>query len=167
MKEIYLAGGCFWGTEEYFKQIKGVVETSVGYANGNSTDPTYENLKLTNHAEVVYVKYDDSIVGLEFLLEMYYEVIDPLSVNKQGPDVGTQYRTGIYYTNSNDLDIINNSTNKLSEKLGQKIAVEVSELKNYKDAEEYHQDYLEKNKGGYCHIGQHKFEEARNKEPKV
>ncbi len=165
MKEIYLAGGCFWGVEEYFKQIKGVVETKVGYANGNTTNPNYKTIKETNHAEVVYVKYDSDICGLEFLLEMYYKVIDPISINKQGEDEGTQYRTGIYYTNINDLNIINNSIFKLEQSLNCKVAIEVEELKNFSDAEEYHQDYLEKNPNGYCHIGKDKFNDAKNTKP--
>ncbi len=165
MKEIYLAGGCFWGVEEYFKQIQGVVNTKVGYANGNTNDPTYKTIKETNHAEAVYIKYDDTIVGLNFLLEMYYKVIDPTSLNKQGEDEGAQYRTGIYYVDNNDLDIINNSINLLQTKYNEKVCIEVDILKGFYDAEEYHQDYLEKNPNGYCHISKLSFNEAKNTKP--
>lgn len=166
MKEIYLAGGCFWGTEEYFKQITGVTNTSVGYANGNTLTPIYQTLKETQHAETVYIQYNPEIVSLEFLLEMYYEIIDPVSVNKQGHDVGVQYRTGIYYKNDEDLPIIEKSIQKLEEKIGQKTAVEVKILEHYFDAEDYHQDYLEKNPAGYCHIGKDSFEKAKNAKPR-
>ncbi|MFI3261188.1 MAG: peptide-methionine (S)-S-oxide reductase MsrA [bacterium] len=165
MKNIYLAGGCFWGVEEYFKQIKGVTLTSVGYANGNSLDASYKTIKETNHAEAVYIEYNEEIVGLEFLLEMYYKVIDPTSVNKQGEDVGTQYRTGIYYTSTSDLEIINKSISNLENTLNIKVAIEIEELKGYVDAEEYHQDYLEKNPTGYCHISKSSFEDAKNTTP--
>lgn len=165
MKEIYLAGGCFWGVEEYFSHIKGVFKTSVGYANGNSTNPTYENIKLTNHAEVVYIQYDPKIVGLEFILDMYFKIIDPLSKNKQGGDVGTQYRTGIYYIDESDFNTINRCVSSLENQLGQKTCIEVEKLFNYADAEDYHQDYLKKNIGGYCHLGSDKFEDAKNATP--
>lgn len=165
MKEIYLAGGCFWGVEEYFSNISGVVKTSVGYANGNSTNPTYENLKLTNHAEVVYVKYDPEIVGLEFILDMYFKVIDPLSKNKQGGDIGTQYRTGIYYVDDAELPTIKRCISALENELGKKTCIEIEKLFNYADAEDYHQDYLKKNPNGYCHIGSDKFDDAKNAKP--
>ncbi|MFI3115943.1 MAG: peptide-methionine (R)-S-oxide reductase MsrB [Clostridia bacterium] len=165
MREIYLAGGCFWGTEEYFRNIRGVLSTKVGYANGNSTDPTYENLKLTNHTEAVKIEYNPAIIGLSFLLEMFYKVIDPLSVNKQGNDVGTQYRTGIYYTDILDLEIIEKSIAKLEEKLSKKVAIEVLKLENYADAEDYHQNYLLNTPNGYCHISKIDFDYAKNAKP--
>lgn len=165
MKVIYLAGGCFWGTEAYFKRINGVTYTSVGYANGDTAETNYQSIKQTGHAEVVYIKYDPQIVGLSFLLEMYYKVIDPLSVNKQGEDVGTQYRTGIYYVDANDLPVIKDSIMKLEKTLGEKVAIEIAEAHNYIDAEDYHQNYLEKNPNGYCHIGAHHFEYAENASP--
>ena len=109
VKEIYLAGGCFWGTEHYLKMINGVVFTEVGYANSVVVNPNYEEVcsGKTMAAEAVHVKYDASVISLEFLLEMYFVSIDPTSVNKQGHDVGLQYRTGIYYTDCNDLTVIN------------------------------------------------------------
>lgn len=165
MREIYLAGGCFWGTEAYFKAIKGVTYTSVGYANGDTASTNYQEIKQTGHAEVVYIKYDPKVVGLNFLLEMYYKVIDPLSVNKQGEDVGAQYRTGIYYANANDLPVIKASITRLERDLGETVAIEIAEVHNYVDAEDYHQDYLDKNPNGYCHIGTHHFEDAQNTFP--
>lgn len=166
MKKIYLAGGCFWGLEEYFKQIKGVTKTKVGYANGNTNNPEYKTIKETNHAETVYIEYDSKIVGLDFLLSMFYNVIDPTSVNKQGEDEGTQYRTGIYYVDKNDLDVIKNSISILENKINNKTAIEINVLNGFYEAEEYHQDYLEKNPMGYCHIGKSSFEDAKNAIPK-
>lgn len=162
-KEIYLAGGCFWGTEKYLEDVKGILETEVGYANGNTEKPSYEEVchKNTGHAETVRVVYEDSVIGLMFLLELYYDVIDPVSVNRQGNDVGSQYRTGIYYTDDGDESIIRESIDRLQLKYAEKIAIEVKRLDNYYRAEEYHQKYLDKNPHGYCHIGADKFEKAK------
>ncbi|HIU77255.1 MAG TPA: peptide-methionine (R)-S-oxide reductase MsrB [Candidatus Pelethocola excrementipullorum] len=163
-KEIYLAGGCFWGTEKYLENIAGIISTEVGYANGNTQNPTYEEVcyRHTGHAETVKVQYEDDIIGLPFLLELYYDVINPVSVNRQGGDVGTQYRTGIYYTSDEDRGVIQDSIEKLQMKYEEKIAIEVKPLLNYYKAEEYHQKYLDKNPGGYCHIGYNKFEKAKS-----
>lgn len=164
-KEIYLAGGCFWGVEKYFDFLKGVVATDVGYANGNTANPSYEDVVYhnTNHAETVRVVYDPEIVSLPFILEMYYQIIDPISINQQGNDRGTQYRTGIYYTDSNDAPIAQRSLEELAQKYpGQKIAIELLPLAHYYKAEEYHQKYLNKNPNGYCHIGKDKFTLAKN-----
>lgn len=163
IKEIYLAGGCFWGTEKYFQNILGVVNTEVGYANGNTENPTYEEVcrNNTGHAETVKVLYDDNKIGLSYILELYYDVIDPISVNKQGGDIGPQYRTGIYYTDNNDKEIIMASISELQKKYDEKIAIEVKPIRNYCKAEDYHQKYLDKNPFGYCHIGKDKFEKAK------
>ncbi len=162
-KDIYLAGGCFWGTEKYLDSIKGIIETNVGYANGNTENPTYEEVcrHNTGHAETVKVVYDPDIISLSFILDMYYDVINPTSVNKQGGDTGTQYRTGIYYTDMEDLDTITESIKKLQTRYDKPIAIEVLPLSNYYPAEEYHQKYLDKNPNGYCHIGPEKFEKAK------
>jgi methionine-S-sulfoxide reductase len=162
-KEIYLAGGCFWGMEKYLLSLEGVLETEVGYANGNKLNPTYEEVcrHNTGHAETVRVRYDPKVVPLKFLLDVYYQAIDPISVNRQGGDVGTQYRTGIYYTDARDLDVINPSIAELATHYAAPIAVEVKPLENFSSAEEYHQKYLEKNPGGYCHIGKALFEKAK------
>jgi peptide methionine sulfoxide reductase msrA/msrB len=162
-KEIYLAGGCFWGTEQYLQHIQGILSTEVGYANGNTENPTYEEVcrHNTGHAEAVKVEYEDTVIGLSYILELYYDVINPVSINRQGGDVGSQYRTGIYYVNEQDVSVIESSISKLQEKYKEKIAIERLPLNNYYKAEEYHQKYLDKNPGGYCHIGADKFEKAK------
>ena len=160
--EIYLAGGCFWGTEKYIASIRGVLSTQVGYANGKTENPTYEQVCYNNtgHAEAVRVAYDPKLLPLEFLLELYYESINPLSLNRQGGDIGTQYRTGIYYTNPDDKPIIDRSIAQLQKRYEQRIAIEVKPLENFSSAEDYHQKYLDKNPGGYCHIGPDKLKKA-------
>lgn len=163
-KEIYLAGGCFWGTEQYLQNIKGIIETDVGYANGNTKNPTYEEVchKNTGHAEAVRVVYDETVISLSFILDLYYDVINPVSINRQGGDTGLQYRTGIYFTEVMDEAVIQQSIDKLQKKYKEKIAIEVKPLLNYYRAEEYHQKYLDKNPNGYCHIGKDKFEKAKD-----
>jgi peptide methionine sulfoxide reductase msrA/msrB len=162
MAEIYLAGGCFWGAEKYIASIRGVKETQVGYANGTTAAPSYEDVcrRGTGHAETVRVVYDPAVLPLSFLLSLYYEVIDPTSLNRQGNDRGVQYRTGIYYTDDDDRPVIAASVAALQEKLGKPVAVEAGPLENFFPAEEYHQKYLDKNPGGYCHIGPDKFKRA-------
>ena len=152
MAEIYLAGGCFWGLEEYFSRISGVQQTSVGYANGQVETTNYQLIKETDHAETVQVIYDEKEVSLREILLYYFRVIDPLSVNQQGNDRGRQYRTGIYYLDEEDLPTIYGLVQEQERMLGRKIAVEVEKLRHYILAEDYHQDYLKKNPGGYCHI---------------
>ena len=152
MAEIYLAGGCFWGLEEYFSRIEGVEETTVGYANGQVESTNYQLIHQTDHAETVHLVYDEKRVSLREILLYYFRVIDPLSVNKQGNDVGRQYRTGVYYTNQADKTVIEQVFAEQEKQLGQKIAVELEPLRHYVLAEDYHQDYLKKNPGGYCHI---------------
>lgn len=151
-KEIYLAGGCFWGLEEYFSKIDGVEDASVGYANGTKDDTSYEILNQTGHVESVHIVYDENVIDLHSLLLYYFRVVDPISVNKQGNDRGKQYRTGIYYVDDIDLDVIEQSMKEKEQELDKPLAVEVQHLKNYVVAETYHQDYLKKNPGGYCHI---------------
>ncbi len=162
MAEIYLAGGCFWGMEKYLSSIRGVLSTEVGYANGRTLHPTYEDVchKNTGHAETVRVEYDPEVISLRFLLQLYFEAIDPTAVNRQGADVGVQYRTGIYYTDPADLPVIQEAIGELQKTLDRPVAVEVKPLENYSPAEEYHQKYLDKNPGGYCHIGPDKFARA-------
>ncbi|MHB1315728.1 MAG: peptide-methionine (R)-S-oxide reductase MsrB [Christensenellales bacterium] len=163
LKEIYLAGGCFWGTEKYLSEITGVVKTQAGYANGSTENPTYEEVchHNTGHAEAVKVCYDPTLLSLELLLELYYDSIDPTTKNHQGGDWGLQYRTGIYYTDENDKEMIEASIAKLQRKHKAPIAIEVLPLYNFFSAEEYHQKYLDKNPGGYCHIEPEKFKRAR------
>lgn len=164
IKTIYFAGGCFWGTEHFFKQISGVVATTAGYANSRVPDPSYKDVctGTTMAAEAVEVRYDPSRVGLRTLIAMYFLTIDPLSVNRQGNDIGTQYRTGIYYTDERQRHVAEEAVKSLSDSLRQQVAVEVMPLLNFYPAEEYHQDYLEKTPGGYCHINPELFARARN-----
>jgi len=153
-REIYLAGGCFWGLEKYMQEIAGVLSTEVGYANGKTENPTYEQVCRhdTGHAETVRVKYNPGRISLGFILRLYLDVIDPTSVNRQGNDVGTQYRTGIYYTDAGDLPTIEKILKEVRSKYDKPLAIEVKPLENYYPAEDYHQKYLDKNPEGYCHI---------------
>lgn len=151
IKTIYLAGGCFWGVEGYFKKLDGVVGTTTGYANGTSEDTSYHQISNTDHAETVKIEYDMSVISLEEILLHYFRIIDPKSVNRQGNDVGRQYRTGIYYRNDAEKRIVEKILDFQRGKLGE-IAVESAPIANFVEAEEYHQDYLDKNPGGYCHI---------------
>ncbi|KXO16017.1 methionine-R-sulfoxide reductase [Clostridiales bacterium KA00134] len=149
---IYLAGGCFWGIEGYFKKIPGVIDTTVGYANGKTKDTDYKKISETDHSETVKVNYDRDRVSLQELLEHYFRIIDPTSINKQGNDRGRQYRTGIYYTDRNDKLVIDEIIRQKQDEYDGKIVVEVEPLNNFVRGEDYHQDYLDKNPGGYCHI---------------
>lgn len=164
MKEIYLAGGCFWGMEHFLKQINGVMATQVGYANGITECPTYKDVcsNTTQFAETVKVSYNPAVLSLDYLLSLYFAAIDPTSLNKQGEDSGTQYRTGIYYTDESDVEVIQKVYTKQQTHYKQPLQVEVKPLKNFYIAEEYHQNYLENNPQGYCHLPQSLFEYARN-----
>lgn len=151
-KTIHLAGGCFWGVEAYFEAIEGVIETEVGYANGDTEDTSYGVVGRTGHAETVRIAYDPSRVTLEHLLEYYFRIIDPVAVDRQGPDVGRQYRTGVYLTDPEDEAIVRAALEREQTRHASPIAVEVDLLRKWVAGEEYHQDYLRKNPGGYCHI---------------
>lgn len=154
MKKIVLAGGCFWGVEEYMSRIKGIIETKVGYANGTKENPSYEEVcsKNTGHAEACYITYDENLISLDQLLDKFWEIIDPTIVNRQGNDIGHQYRTGIFYTDKKDLPEILKSKEKEQKKYSNNIVTEIEPLSCFYEAEEYHQKYLKKNPGGYCHI---------------
>ena len=163
MKSIYFAGGCFWGTEHFFKQINGVVDTEVGFANGETENPTYQEVYTdkTGFAETVHVVYDENTIDLKFLLNMFFKAIDPTSLNRQGHDEGTRYRTGVYYVSNDQLPIIEKVFNEQQELTENPIVVELLPLKNFYRAEEYHQDYLDKNPDGYCHLPISLFEFAK------
>lgn len=167
ISEIYLAGGCFWGVEHYFNNLKGVVETTVGYANSKTPSPSYELVcsGSTGAVETTYVKYDKNIISLEKILEHLFRIIDPYLLNRQGNDVGTQYRTGVYYIDENDFDVIKNYINHFihKENNNKTIYVEILKLENYFLAEEYHQNYLQKNPNGYCHINLDLLQESERK----
>lgn len=160
---IYFAGGCFWGTEHFLKLINGVISTEVGYANGHTTNPTYTEVIKddTGFAETVKVTYDPDQIKLSLLLELFFKTIDPTSVNRQGNDIGTQYRTGIYYTVEEQLPVIRQVLAEIASHYDRPTAVEVSPLYNFYLAEEYHQNYLEQNPSGYCHISPKLFEVAK------
>ena len=163
MKTIYFAGGCFWGTEHFMKQIPGVESTEVGYANSIVPNPTYKEVCTgrTEAAETVKVVYNPSEVSLSFLIRLYFMTIDPTSLNHQGGDSGTQYRTGIYYTDEEQKEVAELELIKLSVRYDAPIVVELKPIENFYEAEDYHQDYLDKNPGGYCHVNPALFEIAR------
>ena len=167
LKDIYLAGGCFWGTEHFFQQIQGVALTEVGFANGHTSAPTYKEVytDTTGYAETVHVRYDTERVGLKFLLRMFFKAIDPTSLNKQGEDEGTRYRTGIYYADEADLAKIRSVYEEEQQKAAAPFVVEVEPLRNFYRAEDYHQDYLNKNPEGYCHLPLELFRFAREVKP--
>ena len=153
MRTIYLAGGCFWGLQKFFDQFDGVIDTEVGYANGPDLAPTYQEVCAdSGHAETVKVTYDEVLMPLSRLLDFYFMVIDPLSVNRQGHDEGIQYRTGIYSSDEEQLPVIMKQYEEVEVRAGQRLAVTVEPIRNFFPAEVYHQKYLEKNPGGYCHI---------------
>lgn len=154
MKKIFLGGGCFWGMEEYFKRIYGVIDTSVGYGNSHIEDPSYELVCTgeTNAVETVGIDFDERYISLSEILDYFWKVIDPTLMNRQGNDIGSQYRTGIYYVDESHIDEIKKSVAKEQRKYNDKIVTEVEPLQNYYLAEKYHQSYLRKNPEGYCHI---------------
>ena len=167
IKEIYFAGGCFWGTEHLFQLVRGVVATEVGYANGKIKNPTYEQVisHTTGFAEAVKVQYDADEVDLPLLIDLYFKSIDPTTIDRQGNDVGDNYRSGIYTTDPTAEAIVKTEVAKLAKNYSKPVVVETIPLKNFYKAEDYHQDYLEKNPGGYCHIPLSVFEEAKRANP--
>ena len=154
MKTIYLAGGCFWGTQHYMSQFNGVLNTAVGYANGSVTDPTYQEVYTdqTGHVECVKVEYDSDVISLATLCRLFFKSIDPLLLNRQGEDVGTRYRTGIYWIDESDETVVNEVFSEVQGAYEETLAVEKSILDCFYTAEEYHQQYLVKNPEGYCHL---------------
>lgn len=154
LAEIWLAGGCFWGVEAYMARVYGVADASVGYANGTTEKPSYEDVsyKNTGHAETVYVRYDPKRISLEMLLAAFFNTFDPTQENRQGNDIGSQYRSGIYYKEGTDTGVIAQVVAGIQTQYDKPVVTEVLPLANYYPAEEYHQDYLEKNPDGYCHV---------------
>lgn len=153
-KNIVLAGGCFWGVEAYFNNLKGVLETSVGYANGNFENPTYEQVcnNIATHAEAVNISYESNLITLPTILDHFFRFVNPYTLNQQGNDVGIQYRSGIYYLLEEDREVINKYLTKLQSRSKEKVVVELEKLENYYLAEDFHQSYLDKNPTGYCHV---------------
>ena len=146
MEIAVLALGCFWGPEIKFSKLEGVLKTEVGYCGGNSNKTTYEEVctGTTNHAEVVKIEFDPKIISYEQLLNYFFDIHDPTTLNAQGPDIGTQYRSEIFYLNESQKKIAEEITNLENKKLSGKIVTKLSLLKNYCPAEKYHQKYLEK-----------------------
>ncbi|WP_081864389.1 peptide-methionine (S)-S-oxide reductase MsrA [Kaistella antarctica] len=167
IKEIYFAGGCFWGTEHLFQLVRGVVATEVGYANGKIKNPTYEQVvsHTTGFAEAVKVQYDADEVNLPLLIELYFKSIDPTTLDRQGNDVGDNYRSGIYSTDEATATVVKTEVAKLAKNYQKPVVVETIPLQNWYKAEDYHQDYLVNNPGGYCHVPLSVFEEAKNANP--
>ncbi|MBQ8704464.1 MAG: peptide-methionine (S)-S-oxide reductase MsrA [Bacteroidales bacterium] len=163
MKTIFLAAGCFWGAQHYLKQIRGVVETETGFANGNTDNPTYKEVYTdkTGYAEAVRVVFDPEVLSLRKLLNLYFDCIEPTSVNRQGEDEGTRYRTGIYYIEAEDYLTIKEVFDEVQRGYSAPLAVEVEPIRNFFPADESHQDYLDKHPDGYCHLPQALFEFAR------
>lgn len=164
LKTIYLAGGCFWGTEHFMKQIDGVAATRVGYANSQVPDPTYRDVCSgnTGAAETVEVTYNPHKITLPSIIRLFFMTIDPTSVNRQGNDIGTQYRTGIYFTDPADRAVVEDVVATLADDYSHPLALQVMPLKNFYEAEDSHQSYLEKHPEGYCHISPRLFEYARS-----
>ncbi len=154
MKKIWLAGGCFWGVEAYFQQLKGVAGTNVGYGQGQMKNPTYQQVcsGTTGHTEVCEVTYHEEVISLRKLLEHFFRIIDPVTLNRQGPDQGTQYRSGVYYSDEMDKECILKFIKEQQSFYLEPIVVEVEPVNNFYLAEAYHQDYLQKNPNGYCHV---------------
>lgn len=166
-KEIYVAAGCFWGVQKYFDCVNGVINTEVGYVNGSTKEPSYAEVCFggTGHAEALRVRFDEDVVQLKNILELYFHLVDPTLLNQQGNDRGIQYRTGIYYVDDIDKPIIEEVIRQEQNKYEDRIVTEVKKLENYYPAEEYHQKYLEKNPKGYCHVGKKELGFARNYNP--
>ena len=146
MEIAVLALGCFWGPEIKFSKINGIIKTEVGYCGGNSASTTYKEVCTgnTNHAEVVKLDFDEKIITYEKILKIFFQIHDPTTLNSQGPDFGTQYRSEIFYLNDNQKIIAEKVLNEVNERLSGKVVTKISLLKNYCPAEEYHQKYLEK-----------------------
>jgi methionine-S-sulfoxide reductase len=153
MNKIVIAGGCFWGVEAYYAKLKGIISTEVGYANGKTDNPTYQDVKkgTTDFVEAVILTYDQEIT-LENILEHLFRFIDPTALNKQGEDEGTQYRTGVYYQSTIELNQTLSYIESKQKDYQLPIVVEVKALEKFYSAEDYHQKYLDKNPSGYCHV---------------
>jgi len=154
MKKIVVAGGCFWGVEEYYRRLKGIETTKVGYGQGITENPSYQEVCTgkTKHAEVVEISYDENIISLNKILEHLFRIIDPTLLNRQGHDIGTQYRVGVYYEDPNDEVTILDYIKSRQSDYSKPIVLEVHQMGIFYDAETYHQKYLIKNPGGYCHV---------------
>ncbi len=153
MKSIVFAGGCFWGVEAYFKLVVGVTDTTVGYIDGAKENPSYEDVcSGSGHTEAVHIVYNESVLTLETLLEHLFNIIDPTLFNRQGPDIGKQYRTGIYNYNAEQKTVIDAFLNEAKNNYSRPLQVQCKTDLPFYEAEAYHQDYLDKHENGYCHV---------------
>jgi len=170
-KRIVLGGGCFWCIEAIFSNVIGVISAKSAYSGGKRPNPTYENVcsGATNHAEVVDIEYDDEVISLKTLLEIFFEIHDPTTLNQQGADIGTQYRSVIYYENDNEKEIIEDAIKEAQKKFTNKIVTEVAKLKEVYLAEDYHQNYYKNNPyQGYCQVViSPKIEKFKKRFPKL
>lgn len=154
MRKIWLAGGCFWGVEAYFQQLKGVLGTAVGYGQGDMENPTYKQVcsGATGHTEICELTYDEEVLSLRKILEHYFRIVNPTTLDRQGPDRGSQYRTGVYYADQAEKTSIEAFLHEMQSHYADPIVVEVEPVGHFWPAEEYHQKYLQKTPGGYCHV---------------
>lgn len=153
MKKIIVAGGCFWGVEAYYRRVKGVTKTIVGYTDGEGENPTYQEVcDSSGHVEAVYLEYDENIVGLKTILDHFFNIVDPTLLNRQGHDIGVQYRTALFYYDEEDKLFIKKYFDSVKENYLRPIRTEVKPAGKFYPAEEYHQKYLVKNPNGYCHV---------------
>ncbi|MBN2504114.1 MAG: peptide-methionine (S)-S-oxide reductase MsrA [Bacilli bacterium] len=165
MKKIILAGGCFWGVEAYYKRLAGIVNTVVGYTDGETENPSYEAVcHASGHAEAVYIEYAEEKISLDKVLEHFFRIIDPTQSNRQGNDIGVQYRSGIYVFDQTDYDQALSFIETLQANYSRPIQTKVKFAKPFYPAEDYHQDYLDKNPGGYCHVNMHVAKQSELKE---
>ncbi|MBT6324643.1 MAG: peptide-methionine (S)-S-oxide reductase MsrA [Bdellovibrionales bacterium] len=166
-QKIIVAGGCFWGVEAAYRLVDGVVETKVGYIGGHTEKPSYEEIctGITGHVEAVEVKFDQNIVNLSFLLDLFFLIHDPTQLNRQGNDIGDQYRSELFYFNDNQRELIDQKIKILKAKSSLKgdIVTKVTPVEEFHEAESYHQKYLEKNPIGYCHINLNEVKEILSK----
>jgi len=156
MKKIILAGGCFWGVEHYYSRLKGITYTQVGYTDGPTKNPTYQDVCTdSGHVEAVLLHYDESVISLLKVLDHFFRIIDPTQFNKQGHDVGVQYRNAIFYFDQEDEAVIFDFLKQQQPHYKKPIKTYVKEANPFYPAEDYHQHYLVKNPSGYCHVNMH------------
>lgn len=153
-KTLIVAGGCFWGLQKYYSMVKGVIETTVGYSGGDKKFPKYEEVcaEVTGHTEAVIIKYDPEKTNIPKLLDHFFFIVDPTTLNYQKNDYGTHYRSALFYNDNNEKKLIEDYIQNIQKNYKNKIVVELIPAKEFWAAENYHQDYLNKNPYGYCHI---------------
>jgi methionine-S-sulfoxide reductase len=165
MKKIIIAGGCFWGVEAYYKRLKGIYATTAGYTDGPDQKPNYEQVcRSSGHVEAVEIEYDENMISLEKIVEHFLRIVDPTEINRQGNDIGIQYRSGIYVFTEAEIKTVTSLLESHQKDYSRKIQTVVKLARPFYPAEEYHQDYLDKNPQGYCHINLHLAKKEELKE---